>query len=256
MFASDIGMNHIEEINIVREGRNYGWMKREAYFENGVTRPGGTLNQLYPLPADVLEGRQQDEFTYPVAIYDHDEGRAVSGGFAYYGRIAALRGKFVFGDVQRGRLFAADLSAMKKADDGIPQTVAPVEEIQLYIRDRGWQPCEHHVPGAHRPEDGAEAGSRRHAHRSQQRRRALRHVEAGRHDPDARAVAAQACVRLNIEQYTPSDDRGAAMRKCCPATIVVLVLVLFGAPLFLSSRSYSRISTMPRFRPSPTGPRW
>ena len=24
---------------------------------------------------------------------------------------------------------------MKKADDGIPQTVAPVEEIQLYMRD-------------------------------------------------------------------------------------------------------------------------
>ena len=42
---------------------------------------------------------QKDEFTYPVAIYDHDEGRAVSGGFAYYGRIEALRGKFVFGDV-------------------------------------------------------------------------------------------------------------------------------------------------------------
>ena len=135
MFASDIGMNHIEEINIVREGRNYGWMKREAYFENGITRPGGALNQLYPLPAEVMEGREKDEFTYPVAIYDHDEGRAVSGGFAYHGRIAALRGKFVFGDVQRGRLFAADLAAMKKADDGIPQTVAPVEEIQLYVRD-------------------------------------------------------------------------------------------------------------------------
>jgi hypothetical protein len=25
---------------------------------------------------------------------------------------------------------------MKKADDGIPQTVAPIEEIQLYTRDR------------------------------------------------------------------------------------------------------------------------
>ena len=24
---------------------------------------------------------------------------------------------------------------MKKADDGIPQTVAPIEEIQLYVRD-------------------------------------------------------------------------------------------------------------------------
>jgi hypothetical protein len=41
----------------------------------------------------------------------------------------------VFGDVNRGRVFAADLAAMKKADDGIPQTVAPVEEIQLYLRD-------------------------------------------------------------------------------------------------------------------------
>jgi hypothetical protein len=37
--------------------------------------------------------------------------------------------------VQRGRLFASDLAAMKKADDGIPQTVAPVEEIQLYTRN-------------------------------------------------------------------------------------------------------------------------
>jgi len=26
---------------------------------------------------------------------------------------------------------------MKKADDGIPQTVAPVEEVQLYVRDAG-----------------------------------------------------------------------------------------------------------------------
>ena len=135
MFVSDIGMNHIEEINIVRNGENYGWMAREGYFQNGVTRMGGALNQLFPLPSEVLNGQREDEFTYPVAIYDHSEGRAVSGGFAYYGRIAALRGKFVFGDLNRGRLFAADLEAMKAADDRIPVTVAPVEEVQLYVRD-------------------------------------------------------------------------------------------------------------------------
>jgi hypothetical protein len=134
MFASDIGMNNIEEINIVQNGGNYGWMKREGFFENGITRPGGALNQLYPLPAEVLDGRQKDEFTYPVAIYDHSEGQAITGGFAYYGRINALKGKFVFGDIQRGRLFAADVAAMKKADDGVPRTVAPIEEIQLYVR--------------------------------------------------------------------------------------------------------------------------
>ena len=135
MYASDIGMDQIEEVNIVKNGGNYGWMKREGYFENGVSRPGGTLAQLFPLPADVLSGKTKDEFIYPVAIYDHRDGQAVSGGFAYYGTIPALRGKFVFGDVQRGRLFVADVAAMKKADDGIPQTVAPVEEVQLFVRD-------------------------------------------------------------------------------------------------------------------------
>jgi len=112
-------------------------MRREGYFENGVVRPGGRLNQVFELPADVLDGKTKDGFTYPVAIYDHSDGQAVTGGVAYSGRIPALRGKFVFGDIVRGRIFMAALAAMKKADDGIPRTVAPVEEIQLYVRDAG-----------------------------------------------------------------------------------------------------------------------
>ena len=187
MFASDIGMNHIEEINIVHNGNNYGWMKREGLFENGVTRPGGALNQLFPLPAEILDGRTKDEFTYPVAMYDHNDGQAVTGGFAYHGRIPALRGKFVFGDIVRGRLFAADLAAMKKADDGIPQTVAPVEEIQLYVRDAGGN----RTYVTFRELVEATNGATRHpggpAHQPQPRRGALHHVEAGRHDPDARS---------------------------------------------------------------------
>src|SRR5688500_5242834 len=74
MFANDIGMNHIEEINIVRNGGNYGWMKSEGYWENGRWR-GGALNELYALPEDILDGRRKDGVTYPVAIYDHDERR-------------------------------------------------------------------------------------------------------------------------------------------------------------------------------------
>jgi len=134
MFASDIGIDNIEEINIVRNGENYGWMKREGYFENGRAR-GGALNQLYPLPSEILSGRVKDGFTYPVVVFDHDEGRAVTDGFAYHGRIPALNGKFVFGDIPSGRVFVSDVAAMKKADDGIPQTVAPIEELQLFVRD-------------------------------------------------------------------------------------------------------------------------
>ena len=142
MFANDIGMNHIEEINIIRNGGNYGWMAREGYWENGRWRGGalgelGALSELYPLSDDVLDGRVKDGFTYPVAMYDHDEGIAITSGFAYHGRIAALRGKYVFGDINRGRIFVADLAALKKADDGIPRTMAPIEEVQLYERDAG-----------------------------------------------------------------------------------------------------------------------
>ena len=134
MFASDIGMDNVEEINIVRNGENYGWMKREGIWENGRWR-GGALNQLFALSAEILSGREKDGLTYPVAMYDHDEGRAVTDGFTYHGSIPVLRGKFVFGDIQNGRVFVSDVAALKKADDGIPETVAPIEELQLYVRD-------------------------------------------------------------------------------------------------------------------------
>ena len=39
MFAADIGMNHIEEINIVTAGGNYGWMKREGSSRTASSAP-------------------------------------------------------------------------------------------------------------------------------------------------------------------------------------------------------------------------
>lgn len=48
-------------------------------------------------------------------------------GFA--GRARELSGDGASGE----RLFAADLAAMKMADDRIPRTVAPIEEIQLCV---------------------------------------------------------------------------------------------------------------------------
>ena len=112
----------------------------------------------------------------------------MSGGFAYHGRIAALRGKFVFGDVVRGRLFAADLAAMKKADDGDsadggagrgdPAVRARRGGNRVYVTFR--ELIERTM--------GATVHARRPAHQPQPRRRAVHHVAAGRHDPDAGAV--------------------------------------------------------------------
>ena len=106
-------------------------MKREGYFENGMTRPGGALNQLFRCRPTCSTGARRTASPIRSRSTTTATARPITGGFAYHGRIAALRGKFVFGDIVRGRLFAADLAAMKKADDGIPPTVAPVEEIQL-----------------------------------------------------------------------------------------------------------------------------
>jgi len=135
MFAADIGMSQVEEINIVVEGGNYGWMQREGIFDNAVNYSEGGLGLVYALPEAIIKGDIKDEFTYPVAMYDHTEGLAVTAGFAYRGSASELQGKFIFGDIQRGRIFATDLAEMKAADDGIPETVAEIEEIQLYQID-------------------------------------------------------------------------------------------------------------------------
>ena len=137
LFASEIGNSQIEEINIIHEGGNYGWFEREGFYDNGIDIPGGNMAEVYSLPVDILDGRTEDEFTYPVALYDHDEGVAITAGFVYRGSVPQLAGKFVFGDIREGRVFAADVAALKAADDGIPATVAPIEEIQLFVRDAG-----------------------------------------------------------------------------------------------------------------------
>ena len=134
LFAAEIGNMQIEEIDIVYAGGNYGWFQREGTFDNGINLPGGQMEQVHVLPEDILTGQTEDPFTYPVAMYDHDEGIAVTNGFAYRGSVPELQGKFVFGDIQRGRVFASDVAALKAADDGIPATVAGIEEVQLYVR--------------------------------------------------------------------------------------------------------------------------
>ena len=98
MLISDIGQSQIEEINIGRKGANYGWPAREGTF---VT---DRLNAqvLYPRPADDATYG----YTYPVAQYDHGEGRAVTGGYVYHnGPVKALRGHYLFGDIVSGRVF-------------------------------------------------------------------------------------------------------------------------------------------------------
>ena len=124
LLITDIGHANIEELNLAIAGADYGWPKREGTF---VITPGGRMDQVYALPGTETALR----YVYPVAQYDHDEGKAISGGFVYSGtEIPALNGKYVFGDVNNGRLFGVNAAQLT------PGKQAVIEEFSLLIEGK------------------------------------------------------------------------------------------------------------------------
>lgn len=121
MLASNIGHHNIEALYIVEKGRDYGWPEREGTF---VMNYAKTMDFVYPLPADDAK----NNFTYPVAEYDHDEGNAISGGLEYWGgKLKPLMGKYIFGDIVKGRLFYVEMKDLAIGKQAV------IKELQLTL---------------------------------------------------------------------------------------------------------------------------
>ncbi len=121
MLISDIGHANAEEVNLGLAGADYGWPEREGTF---AMHYRGKMSKVYPLPEDDKAYR----FTYPVAVYDHDEGNAISGGFVYSrADIPQLTGKYIFGDIVNGRVFYVDSSQLKIGQQ------APIREMAIEV---------------------------------------------------------------------------------------------------------------------------
>ncbi len=126
LLSGDIGERNIEEVNLIEPGFDYGWNLREGTF---VINPdfdqnpqNGTRDEVFALP----DNDDTLGFTYPVAQYDHDEGQAIVSGYVYRGPDALLMdGKFLFGDIVNGRLFAVDADSLAQG------TQASIEELTL-----------------------------------------------------------------------------------------------------------------------------
>jgi glucose/arabinose dehydrogenase len=133
LVAADVGQNDIEEVDVVRPGRNYGWPIKEGtfLFDNGGAGAGFVTERSPGSPAGLVD---------PVLEYDHTapggvrcgfgapptacQGIAVVGGYVYRGRsVEALRGHYVFGDYSRafaqplGRLFVSKGSKVTSLPD-------------------------------------------------------------------------------------------------------------------------------------------
>ncbi len=107
LVVADVGQDHVEEIDIVQAGKNYGWNLKEGTFRFDP-QTGNVSDYLTGLPNTLVD---------PIAEYDHDEGIAIIGGYVYHGStVPELVDKYVFGDfangftVANGRLFYTDVN--------------------------------------------------------------------------------------------------------------------------------------------------
>ena len=125
MLVSNVGQANIESLNLVKPGHDYGWPLREGNFVSADITDN--LGSVYPLPAN----DSIYKITYPVAEFDHDEGKAISGGFEYWGNaIPELKGKFLFGDIPSGRLFYLDVADLKQGK------LATIKEWKITIHNQ------------------------------------------------------------------------------------------------------------------------
>ena len=141
LLVNEIGLNAWEEVNILKRGKNYGYSEREGPQKLTVPSSGtatlGALPSPDTLPTRItnLQGAPGDFVPeYPVIGYPHTAayGDAISNGFFYRGSaIPALHGKYVFGDITTGRVWACDWEAMLAADDGNAATRAEMQPLSF-----------------------------------------------------------------------------------------------------------------------------
>ncbi|MFO0839301.1 MAG: PQQ-dependent sugar dehydrogenase [Phycisphaerae bacterium] len=93
LIVADVGQNQFEEIDIVTNGGNYGWVFREGFhcFD--------PFNPNTPPATCTSVGHLGEPLIPPIAEYSHAQGISITGGYVYRGsRFPALQGLYLFGD--------------------------------------------------------------------------------------------------------------------------------------------------------------
>lgn len=98
LWAGDVGQNNWEEIDIIQNGKNYGWRCYEANHPYNLSGCNGIYEP-------------------PIWEYSHSLGFSVTGGYVYRGQnVPELYGKYIYGDYVSTRVWSLEY-------DGINPTV-------------------------------------------------------------------------------------------------------------------------------------
>lgn len=90
LWGADVGENSYEEIDIIQNGKNYGWNKMEGFHCFGSCDTTGK------------------GFTRPIYEYSHNGGsNSITGGYVYRGSLRPeLYGKYIYSDYINGTIYA------------------------------------------------------------------------------------------------------------------------------------------------------
>ncbi len=91
LWLGDVGQGDWEEVDRIVKGGNYGWDCYEGFVEYEP------------------DGCPSSGFESPRAVYDHNDGLAVTGGYVYRGSdLPELYGWYAYGDAYSGKIWAVD----------------------------------------------------------------------------------------------------------------------------------------------------
>jgi glucose/arabinose dehydrogenase len=98
LWVGDVGQDKREEIDIVENGKNYGW----NIMEGTLAFSGGSQTGLEP----------------PVWEYTHDDGIAIIGGYVYRGStLTGLYYKYIYGDFGSGKIWALQYDGFNSVEN-------------------------------------------------------------------------------------------------------------------------------------------
>lgn len=135
LFAAVVGLHTWEMVDIIHKGANYGYPLREGDEQlnaDNKTSPLPAVDKI-PIRLNATETLGMVTPTYPVIAYPHnkDGGDAITSGFVYTGKIAALRGKYIFGDITTGHIWYCSFNDLLAADKSSPHAPAKMHEVQI-----------------------------------------------------------------------------------------------------------------------------